>query len=90
VIFDTLMNEVAALVKKYRGSMSGEHGDGRVRGKFIPFMLGEHNYQLVRQVKKAWDPDNIFNPGKNCGYPANYRKSARYSRENYTRFQNRI
>jgi FAD/FMN-containing dehydrogenase/Fe-S oxidoreductase len=63
-LFDTLMNEVAALVKKYRGSMSGEHGDGRVRGKFIPFMLGEHNYQLVRQVKKAWDPDNIFNPGK--------------------------
>lgn len=64
ILFDTLMNEVAVLVKKYRGSMSGEHGDGRVRGKFIPFMLGEHNYQLVRQVKKAWDPDNIFNPGK--------------------------
>ncbi len=35
-LFDTLMNETAALVKKYRGSMSGEHGDGRVRGKFIP------------------------------------------------------
>jgi FAD/FMN-containing dehydrogenase/Fe-S oxidoreductase len=64
VLFDTLMNEVAQLVKKYRGSMSGEHGDGRVRGKFIPFMLGEHNYQLLRRVKKAWDPDNIFNPGK--------------------------
>ncbi len=63
-LFDTLMNEVAALVKKYRGSMSGEHGDGRVRGKFIPFMLGEKNFQLVKDVKKAWDPDNIFNPGK--------------------------
>jgi Fe-S oxidoreductase/FAD/FMN-containing dehydrogenase len=63
-LFDKLMNEVATLVKKYRGSMSGEHGDGRVRGKFIPFMLGEHNYQLVRKIKKAWDPDNIFNPGK--------------------------
>ena len=44
--------------------MSGEHGDGRVRGHFIPFMLGEHNYQLVRQVKQAWDPENILNPGK--------------------------
>ncbi len=63
-LFDTLMNEVAALVKKYRGSMSGEHGDGRARGKFIPFMLGEKSYQFVKQVKKAWDPDNVFNPGK--------------------------
>ena len=44
--------------------MSGEHGDGRVRGKFIPFMLGEKNYELVKSVKNAWDPDNIFNPGK--------------------------
>lgn len=63
-LFDTLMNETAALVKKYRGSMSGEHGDGRVRGKFIPFMLGEHNYKLLKSLKKAWDPENILNPGK--------------------------
>jgi len=63
-LFNQLIDEVAKLVKKYRGSMSGEHGDGRARGKFIPFILGEQNYQLVRQVKKAWDPDNIFNPGK--------------------------
>lgn len=63
-LFNQLMDEVAKLVKKYRGSMSGEHGDGRARGKFIPFMLGEQNYQLVRQVKRAWDPNNIFNPGK--------------------------
>lgn len=63
-LFDTLMNEVAALVKKYRGSMSGEHGDGRVRGKFIPFMLGENNYGLLKSLKKAWDPQNILNPGK--------------------------
>ncbi|HPF52957.1 MAG TPA: FAD-linked oxidase C-terminal domain-containing protein, partial [Draconibacterium sp.] len=63
-LFDKLMNEVAVLVKKYHGSMSGEHGDGRVRGKFIPFMLGERNYELVKAVKKAWDPTTIFNPGK--------------------------
>jgi FAD/FMN-containing dehydrogenase/Fe-S oxidoreductase len=64
VLFDTLMNEVATLVRKYRGSMSGEHGDGRVRGKFIPFMLGEKSFEFVKSVKKAWDPDNVFNPGK--------------------------
>lgn len=63
-LFDTLMNEVAVLVKKYRGSMSGEHGDGRARGKFIPFMLGEKNYQLIKQLKNVWDPNHIFNPGK--------------------------
>src|SRR5690606_27754647 len=52
-LFETLMTETAALVKKYRGSMSGEHGDGRVRGKFIPYMLGEHNYKLLKSLKKA-------------------------------------
>jgi len=62
--FEVLMNDVAALVKKYRGSMSGEHGDGRVRGKFIPFMLGEKNYALLKSLKQAWDPHNVFNPGK--------------------------
>jgi FAD/FMN-containing dehydrogenase/Fe-S oxidoreductase len=54
----------AGLVKKYRGSLSGEHGDGRVRGEFIPFMIGEKNYELLRRIKKTWDPHNIFNPGK--------------------------
>ncbi len=63
-LYHTLASEVAALVKKYRGSLSGEHGDGRLRGEFIPFMLGEHNYQLIRELKYTWDPQNIFNPGK--------------------------
>jgi FAD/FMN-containing dehydrogenase/Fe-S oxidoreductase len=63
-IFRNLMQDLAALVKKFRGSLSGEHGDGRVRGEFIPFMLGERNYQLIRSVKQTWDPDNLMNPGK--------------------------
>ena len=63
-LFNTLMTETAKLVKKYGGSMSGEHGDGRVRGKFIPFMLGEHNYNLLKSLKQVWDPNNIMNPGK--------------------------
>jgi FAD/FMN-containing dehydrogenase/Fe-S oxidoreductase len=63
-LFRTLAMEVATLVKKYRGSLSGEHGVGRLRGEFIPFMIGEHNYGLLRQLKAAWDPGNIFNPGK--------------------------
>lgn len=59
-----LAEDVARLVKKYRGSLSGEHGDGRLRGEFIPLMLGGHNYNLLKQIKKTWDPANIFNPGK--------------------------
>jgi len=63
-LFRTLGLETAKLVRKYRGSMSGEHGDGRLRGEFIPVVIGEHNYNLLKEVKKSWDPRNILNPGK--------------------------
>ncbi len=62
--FRNLAEEISRLVKKYRGSLSGEHGDGRLRGEFIPFMLGNHCYRLLQLLKKTWDPENIFNPGK--------------------------
>ncbi|WP_215223527.1 FAD-binding and (Fe-S)-binding domain-containing protein [Echinicola shivajiensis] len=62
--FYKITEAVAKLVKKYDGSLSGEHGDGRVRAAFIPIMVGEENYQLFRRIKKSWDPNNIFNPGK--------------------------
>jgi len=64
VLFRTVALETAKLVKKYRGSLSGEHGDGRLRGEFIPLMLGEKIYQLCKEIKKTWDPNGIFNPGK--------------------------
>jgi len=64
MLFRTIAEEIAELVKKYDGSLSGEHGDGRLRGEFIPKMIGEENYQLLKSIKKAWDPNNIFNPGK--------------------------
>lgn len=56
--------EVALLVKKYRGSLSGEHGDGRTRAPFIETVLGEEVMPLLRQVKEIWDPHYRFNPGK--------------------------
>ena len=62
-LFREIAMETAHLVKKYKGSLSGEHGDGRLRGEFIPVILGEHNYSLLKRVKKVWDPNNIFNPG---------------------------
>ena len=64
VLFRKITTEVAHLVKKYKGSMSGEHGDGIVRAEFIPLMIGEANYQILKRIKNAFDPENIFNPGK--------------------------
>jgi FAD/FMN-containing dehydrogenase/Fe-S oxidoreductase len=63
-LFHTIALETAKIVKKYRGSLSGEHGDGRLRGEFIPLMVGEHNYGLLKQIKSVWDPNNIFNANK--------------------------
>jgi FAD/FMN-containing dehydrogenase/Fe-S oxidoreductase len=63
-LFRTLGLETAKLVKKYRGSMSGEHGDGRLRGEFLPVVIGTRNYELLKRIKLSWDPENILNPGK--------------------------
>ncbi|MCD6598815.1 MAG: FAD-binding protein [Bacteroidales bacterium] len=63
-LFHTIALETAKLVKKYKGSLSGEHGDGRLRGEFLPLMVGEHNYGLLQELKQTWDPNYIFNPGK--------------------------
>ncbi|PNQ72998.1 FAD-binding oxidoreductase [Hanstruepera neustonica] len=63
-LFREITTDVAHLVKKFQGSMSGEHGDGIVRSEFIPMMIGERNYQILARIKNIFDPDNIFNPGK--------------------------
>jgi len=62
--FRKITTEVAELVKSYRGTMSGEHGDGIVRAEFIPLMVGKENYQILKRIKSTFDPSNIFNPGK--------------------------
>lgn len=60
-LFRNLATETALLVKKHRGSISGEHGDGRLRGEFIKMLYGAETYELMRQVKQCWDPDGMFN-----------------------------
>ncbi|MBC7850013.1 MAG: FAD-binding protein [Chitinophagaceae bacterium] len=69
-LFRSIAEEIATLVKKYRGSLSGEHGDGRLRGEFIQQMVGEKNYRLLKEIKHTWDPQNIFNPGKIVDTPS--------------------
>ena len=68
-MYHTLGLETAKLVKKFNGSLSGEHGDGRLRGEFIPLLLGDHVYSLLKELKSTFDPADIMNPGKIVNTP---------------------
>ncbi|PYL09097.1 MAG: FAD-binding oxidoreductase [Verrucomicrobia bacterium] len=57
-------DEAADLVKRYGGSLSGEHGDGQSRGELLPKMFGDELVQAFREFKEIWDPDWKMNPGK--------------------------
>ena len=59
-----IAEEAFALVQRYGGSHSGEHGDGIVRSEFNEVMFGPKMAALFREVKQLFDPANIFNPGK--------------------------
>ncbi|MBR0176909.1 MAG: FAD-binding protein [Bacteroidales bacterium] len=59
--FREVAYQTALLVKKYKGSLSGEHGDGRLRGEFIQLMYGNEVYALMQDLKKCWDPLQVFN-----------------------------
>ena len=62
--FEAIASEVAELVLKYGGALSGEHGDGLVRSPFQEKMFGPTLYQAFRDIKATIDPHNLFNPGK--------------------------
>ncbi len=62
--FRSVLAETTQLVKKYNGSLSGEHGDGRLRGEFIGEVLGDNVYALLKQVKGIFDPGGVFNANK--------------------------
>lgn len=65
--FSRIAWDTARLVKKYRGSLSGEHGDGRLRAAFLPFMLGDKIFSALVELRRVWDPAGILNPGKITG-----------------------
>jgi Fe-S oxidoreductase len=62
--FESIANEVADLVLEFGGALSGEHGDGLVRGAFNEKMFGSELYQAFRTVKATFDPAGLFNPGR--------------------------
>lgn len=63
-LFREVATRTAQLVKRHRGCLSGEHGDGRLRGEFIPLMYGEEVYEKMRALKRTWDPEGLLNMGK--------------------------
>lgn len=83
-LFHTVAERTAELVKKYHGSLSGEHGDGRLRGEFIPYMLGQEVYEMICRVKNLFDPQNIFNKGKIIDTPP-MNKYLRFDGGNYNK-----
>jgi Fe-S oxidoreductase len=62
--FESIASAVADLVLEFGGALSGEHGDGIVRGPFAEKMFGPRLYEAFREVKRTFDPDGVFNPGK--------------------------
>lgn len=68
-LFRKILHETTLLVRKYNGSLSGEHGDGRLRGEFLPLAMGQRNYELFTMVKKIFDPMEVFNRGKITNTP---------------------
>ncbi len=76
--FRGVAEDIAALVKKYNGSLSGEHGDGRLRGEFIPFMVGEECFAMMRKIKETFDPQGDFQPRQDHRHPADGHEPARH------------
>ncbi len=69
------MDEVYKLVLSYGGSFTAEHNDGIIRTPYLKMMYGEKIYKIFEEIKKIFDPKNIFNPGKKVGGDLNYAKN---------------
>ncbi len=65
--FRLIADEVAALIRQFKGSLAGEHGVGIARTEFLKAQVGEELYRLMREIKQSFDPGNLFNPGKIIG-----------------------
>ena len=65
--FRQIADEVAALVAQFKGSLAAEHGVGIARTEFLRAQVGPELYRIMREIKSAFDPNNLFNPGKIIG-----------------------
>jgi FAD/FMN-containing dehydrogenase len=69
-IIEDLSVKVYALVHEFKGSITGEHNDGIIRTPFVELQYGHEIYSLFKEVKRIWDPQGIFNPGKKVAIEA--------------------
>ncbi len=80
----SIAEQAFELVRKYKGSHSGEHGDGIVRSEFHEEMFGKKIIATFEEVKQKFDPSGIFNPGKIVSPPKMDDRSLFRYPENYT------
>jgi Fe-S oxidoreductase len=81
--FRQVADQTSALVRQFKGSLSAEHGVGIARTEYMREQLGDELLDVMRAIKKAFDPKNIFNPGKIFADGRN--KIDNHLRENFTR-----
>ncbi len=79
-----IAEEAHELVRRFKGSHSGEHGDGLVRSEFLEPMLGPRLVRAFEEVKRAFDPEGLFNPGKIVNPPRMDDRSLFRYRPNYS------
>jgi FAD/FMN-containing dehydrogenase/Fe-S oxidoreductase len=65
--FRQVADETSALVRQFKGSLSAEHGVGIARTEYMREQLGDQLLEVMREIKHAFDPKNVFNPGKFFG-----------------------
>src|SRR5436305_3035184 len=70
--FRQVADQTSALVREFRGSLSAEHGVGIARTEYMQQQLGDELLGVMREIKRMFDPKNIFNPGKifDCSHSA--------------------
>src|SRR6478736_10458608 len=87
--FRQVADETSALVRQFKGSLSAEHGVGIARTEYMREQLGDGLLEVMREIKRAFDPKNVFNPGKifevGTDRPAVRHKIGNHLRENFTR-----
>jgi FAD/FMN-containing dehydrogenase/Fe-S oxidoreductase len=81
--FRQVADETSALVRQFKGSLSAEHGVGIARTEYMSDQLGDRLLELMREIKRAFDPKSVFNPGKI--FADGRHKIDNHLRENFTR-----